>query len=101
MVVRDEDDSMLDVKHIEEMMRASQKSNIFTIVPPDSNERGTAVKDSTASMMSKSVVMQDSSDRYSVMQQQLSRRSSSRVEVLKKQQEERDRQLAEQVSLHK
>ena len=38
MVMRSEDDSILDLKQIEEMMRASQKSNIFSAIPIESIE---------------------------------------------------------------
>lgn len=44
MVAADEDDSILDLKQIEDMMRTSQKSNIFSIPPLASEigERGSA-----------------------------------------------------------
>jgi hypothetical protein len=36
IVMGNEDDSILDFKQIEDMMRASQKSNIFSTIPPAS-----------------------------------------------------------------
>ena len=43
--MREEDDSILDLKQIEDMMRASQ-SNMFTSMPLDSNVRSSAARDS-------------------------------------------------------
>ena len=42
--MREEDDSILDLKQIEDMMRASQ-SNMFTSMPLDSNVRSSANRD--------------------------------------------------------
>ena len=43
--MREEDDSILDLKQIEDMMRASQ-SNMFTSMPLDSNVRSSANRES-------------------------------------------------------
>lgn len=45
MVMLDENDSILDLKQIEDMMRASQKSNIFNVAP-DSHDRNSMPRDS-------------------------------------------------------
>ena len=56
----EEENSIMEIRNIEEMMRASQQSNIFSLIPPDSHERSSAVRDS-ASRMSK--LGADSTDR--------------------------------------
>ena len=43
--MREEDDSILDLKQIEDMMRASQ-SNMFSSMPLDSNIRSSANRES-------------------------------------------------------
>ena len=45
LVMREEDDSILDLKQIEDMMRASQ-SNMFSSMPLDSNIRSSANRES-------------------------------------------------------
>ena len=43
--MREEDDSIMDLKQIEDMMRASQ-SNMFTSMPLDTNVRSSANRES-------------------------------------------------------
>ena len=59
MVTRDEDDSILDLRQIEEMMRASQKSNIFSSAVP--TEPGI---DRKSTGMGKDSAAMQSSDRH-------------------------------------
>ena len=74
MVMRSEDDSILDLKQIEEMMRASQKSNIFSAIPIESieNRYATAQREvNSSSHFSKLGMppMPDSSDRMNIIPQ--------------------------------
>ena len=64
MVMLDENDSILDLKQIEDMMRASQKSNIFNVVPPDANERNSVPRDRS------SIIPNSTSDRNTFSMQQ-------------------------------
>ncbi len=57
MVMLDENDSILDLKQIEDMMRASQKSNIFNVAPPDKNDRNSMPRERS------SIIPNSTSDR--------------------------------------
>ena len=68
--MRDEDDSIMDLKHVEEMMRASQKSNIFSAIPQESADRHSSAVRETTQATHFSNILPASSDRNSIIKQQ-------------------------------